>query len=178
MLRKDIRKTSPTNAGTADPAEIARFNALAEEWWKPAGAFKVVHEFNQTRVAHLARRLPILLGRDPGAARPLAGLKIIDVGSGAGLVSEPISRLGADMLGIDAAERNVRIAERHAASNGASVRYRQALPEDLADSAGSFDAVLSLEVVEHVADLPAFLAALSRLVRPGGILVIGTINRT
>jgi 2-polyprenyl-6-hydroxyphenyl methylase / 3-demethylubiquinone-9 3-methyltransferase len=177
LLRKDIRSASRP-ARTADPAEIARFNALADEWWKPDGAFKTVHAFNQAPVAHLSRRLPVLLGRDPGASSPLDGLRIIDVGCGAGLVTEPISRLGGEVIGIDAAERNVMVAERHAGASGAPVRYAHALPEDYAAAAGSFHAVLSLEVVEHVADLPAFLAALARLVAPGGILVIGTINRT
>jgi 2-polyprenyl-6-hydroxyphenyl methylase/3-demethylubiquinone-9 3-methyltransferase len=178
MLRKDVRKISPAVSGTADPAQIARFDALAEEWWKPDGAFKVIHAFNRVRVTHLSERLPILLRRDPRTAQPLAGLKIIDVGCGAGLVTEPISRLGAAVIGIDAAQQNVLVAERHARLTGARVRYRHALPEELADQGAAFDAALSLEVVEHVADLPAFLEALARLVAPGGILVIGTLNRT
>ena len=178
MLRKDVRRGSPVFSGTADPAEIARFDALAEEWWNPDGAFKTIHAFNRVRVKHLFERLPVLLQRDPRAAQPLAGMKILDVGCGAGLVTEPISRLGAAVLGIDAAERNVLVAERHARATGAPVLYRHALPEELADQGGAFDAVLSLEVVEHVADRPAFLEALVRLVAPGGILVIGTLNRT
>jgi 2-polyprenyl-6-hydroxyphenyl methylase/3-demethylubiquinone-9 3-methyltransferase len=178
MLRKDVRKVSPSASGTADPAEIARFDALAEEWWKPDGTFKVIHAFNRVRVTHLFERLPILLHRDPRTVRSLAGLKIIDVGCGAGLVTEPISRLGAAVIGIDAAERNVLVAERHARSTGASVQYRHALPEELADQGGAFDAVISLEVVEHVVNLPVFLETLARLVAPGGILVIGTLNRT
>jgi 2-polyprenyl-6-hydroxyphenyl methylase/3-demethylubiquinone-9 3-methyltransferase len=108
VLRKDIRKNLPISSATSDPDQIARFNKLAEEWWKPDGAFKMVHAFNRVRVAHLAQRLPVLLQRDPGAPRPLAGLKIIDVGCGAGLVAEPLSNLGAALLGIDAAERNAR----------------------------------------------------------------------
>jgi 2-polyprenyl-6-hydroxyphenyl methylase / 3-demethylubiquinone-9 3-methyltransferase len=176
MLRKDIRKAVPT--GTADPAEVARFEALAEEWWKPDGAFKTLHAFNRVRVEYIAARLHALFQRDPHAAQPLAGLKIIDVGCGAGLAAEPLSRLGADVLGIDAAERNVRVAERHASLSGAPVRYRHALPEDLVAQAGTFDVVLSLEVVEHVANLPAFLQALARLVAPGGCAIIATLNRT
>jgi 2-polyprenyl-6-hydroxyphenyl methylase / 3-demethylubiquinone-9 3-methyltransferase len=176
MLRKDIRKALPP--GTADPAEIARFEALAEEWWKPEGAFKTVHAFNSARVGHIAARLPVLLGRDPSGPLPLSGLRIVDVGCGAGLVAEPLSRLGADVLGIDAAERNVKVATRHAEMSGASVRYRHALPEDCIEETGAFDAVVSLEVVEHVADLPAFLRALACLVAPGGVLVVGTLNRT
>jgi 2-polyprenyl-6-hydroxyphenyl methylase/3-demethylubiquinone-9 3-methyltransferase len=178
MLRKDVKKGSPATVGTADPAEIARFDALAEEWWNPDGAFKTVHAFNRVRVGHILERLPVLLQRDPRAARPLAGLNVVDVGCGAGLVTEPISRLGADVLGIDAAERNVAVAERHALPSGAPVRYRHALPEDCADQEGTFDVVLSLEVVEHVANLPKFLEALARLVAPRGVLLIGTLNRT
>jgi 2-polyprenyl-6-hydroxyphenyl methylase / 3-demethylubiquinone-9 3-methyltransferase len=178
MLRKDVLKASPAQAGTADPQEVARFNTLAEEWWKPDGAFKVVHAFNQARVAQISERLAVLFGRDPRAANPLAGLKIIDVGCGAGLVAEPLSQLGATVLGIDAAERNVAVAGRHARMTGAPAEYRHALPENCAELAGSFDVVMSLEVIEHVADVPAFLGALARLVAPGGILLIGTINRS
>jgi len=178
VLRKDVRAGSPAAGVTADPGEIARFDALAEEWWKPDGAFRVIHAFNRVRVAHISERLPALLERGPRKAQPLAGARIIDVGCGAGLVTEPLSWLGAEVLGIDASERNVMVAKRHARLSGAPVRYRHALPEDCSDQAGSFDAVLSLEVVEHVADLPAFLEALARLVAPGGILLIGTLNRT
>jgi 2-polyprenyl-6-hydroxyphenyl methylase / 3-demethylubiquinone-9 3-methyltransferase len=177
MLRKDVRKELPST-GSVDPAEIARFNALADEWWKDNGAFKVVHDFNRVRVAHLVKRLPALLVRDPNRERPLAGMTIVDVGCGAGLVTEPISRLGATVIGIDAAERNIRVAERHAQASGAPVVYRHALAEDLVRDGQTFDVVLSLEVVEHVADLPAFLAALARLAAPDGVLVVGTINRT
>jgi 2-polyprenyl-6-hydroxyphenyl methylase / 3-demethylubiquinone-9 3-methyltransferase len=182
MLRKDIKKAMvQATAGaksTVDPAEIARFERLADEWWKPDGAFKVVHGFNRARVGHLAQRLPALCGRSAGAALPLAGLSILDVGCGAGIVTEPLSRLGGDMLGIDAAERNVLVAQRHAALSNAPVRYRHAVPEELNAEGRRFDIVLSLEVVEHVASVPAFLEALGGLVAPGGLLVIGTLNRT
>jgi 2-polyprenyl-6-hydroxyphenyl methylase/3-demethylubiquinone-9 3-methyltransferase len=178
VLRKDVKRASGPRTGSADPAELARFEALADEWWKPDGAFKVMHAFNAERVRHLSHRLPILLGRDPHASRPLAGLQILDVGCAAGLVTEPIATLGADVLGIDAVERNVAVAARHAHRTGAPVRYRHALPEEIADEGQSFDAVLSLEVVEHVADLETFLSVVARPVRRGGILVIGTINRT
>jgi 2-polyprenyl-6-hydroxyphenyl methylase/3-demethylubiquinone-9 3-methyltransferase len=175
MLRKDVRKAGP---GTAAPDEIARFNALADEWWKPGGAFKVIHAFNAVRVAHLAERLPALLPGATTAAQPLLGTRLLDVGCAAGLVTEPLSRLGAETIGIDAAERNIMVARQHAAKTGATVGYRHALPEDLAGEAERFDIVLSLEVVEHVADLQHFLETVARLVRPGGLLVIGTINRT
>ena len=178
MLRKDQMKNEPVLTGTADPAEVSRFNALADEWWKPNGAFTMVHAFNQARVTWIAERLSSLSQRDPQAPRPLEGMRIIDVGCGAGLVAEPLAKLGASVLGIDAAERNVAVAERHARQNNATVQYRHARPEDCGDLAGKFDVVMSLEVVEHVADLPAFLEQLTRLSAPGGIVLIGTINRT
>ncbi|MGJ5205903.1 bifunctional 2-polyprenyl-6-hydroxyphenol methylase/3-demethylubiquinol 3-O-methyltransferase UbiG [Bradyrhizobium sp. HKCCYLR20261] len=182
MLYKDAVK--PAFAATAegpstiDPAEIARFSRLAEEWWKPDGAFKLVHAFNAARVEYLCGRLPALVGRDPAASEPLAGLEIIDVGCGAGIVTEPLSRLGAATLGIDAAERNVLVAADHARKQGASVAYRHALAEDLLSEGARADIVLTLEVVEHVADLARFVGHVADLVRPGGLLVIGTLNRT
>jgi 2-polyprenyl-6-hydroxyphenyl methylase / 3-demethylubiquinone-9 3-methyltransferase len=179
MLRKDVLRSAPQAAvdrSTADPAEIARFDALAEEWWKPRGAFKVVHAFNAARVAYLTEQLPRWCGRSAGLPQPLSGLTMLDVGCGAGIVSEPLSRLGGDLRGIDAAERNVMVAQRHAATTKAPVTYQHALPEDLAGQ--QFDIVLSLEVVEHVANVPAFLNAVGQLVKPGGVLVIGTLNRT
>jgi 2-polyprenyl-6-hydroxyphenyl methylase/3-demethylubiquinone-9 3-methyltransferase len=177
MLRKDLKRPAFAT-GTADPTEIARFNRLAQEWWDPDGAFTVVHAFNRARVAHLAQRLPVLLGRDPAGALPLSGLKLLDAGCGAGIATEPLSRLGAATTGIDAAERNIEVARRHAETSGCDIDYRHILPEELVAEGRQFDAVLSLEVVEHVADLDAFLGALSRLVVPGGVLVIGTLNRT
>jgi 2-polyprenyl-6-hydroxyphenyl methylase/3-demethylubiquinone-9 3-methyltransferase len=182
LLRKDVKKSAIGATGrlpsTADPREIERFDRLAEEWWKPEGAFKVIHAFNKARVGHLSRRLPLLLERDPAAPLPLQGVSVLDVGCGAGLVSEPISLLGANVLAIDAAERNVMVAERHARSTGAPVRYLHALPEDLAARGRKFDVVMSLEVVEHVASVPGFLSAIGRLVAPCGLLVVGTLNRT
>jgi 2-polyprenyl-6-hydroxyphenyl methylase/3-demethylubiquinone-9 3-methyltransferase len=175
VLRKDELKTAKP---TADAAEVARFNALAEEWWKPNGAFKVVHAFNASRIAYLSQQLPALSGRCPVQAQPLAGLRLLDAGCGAGLVSEPMARLGAEVTGIDASERNVMVARHHAEQAGVAVAYRHALPEDLTADVEAFDIVLSLEVVEHVADVGAFLQAVGRLVKPGGLMVIGTLNRT
>jgi 2-polyprenyl-6-hydroxyphenyl methylase/3-demethylubiquinone-9 3-methyltransferase len=177
MLRKDLKKPSSTPS-TADPEQIARFQRLAEEWWNPEGAFTMVHAFNRARIAHLARRLPMLLGRDPDSALPLTGLNLLDAGCGAGIATEPLSLLGGNMTGIDAAERNIQVARHHAGSSGCTIEYRHVLPETLVAEGRRFDAVLSLEVVEHVADLHAFLGALSQLVALGGILVIGTLNRT
>lgn len=177
MLRKDILKSRP-GAGSADPEEIRRFDAMAEEWWKPDGAFRMVHAFNAARVGYLSRHLPSHFGRDPNTARPLEGMTLLDLGCGAGLVAEPMARLGAAVTGIDATERNVAIAARHAAAEGLAVAYRHALPEVLVAEGQRFDIVLTLEVVEHVADLDGFLASTAALVRPGGVVVVGTLNRT
>jgi len=155
-----------------------RFNRLADDWWNPEGAFTMAHAFNRARVEHLARRLPALLGRDPAGALPLTGLSLLDVGCGAGIATEPLSLLGAAMTGIDAAERNIRVARHHAERSGCDIDYRHVLPEELVAEGHRFDVVLALEVVEHVADLEAFLGALSQLVVPGGLLVVGTLNRT
>ena len=178
MLIKNVKKPAAKPIGTADPEEIARFSAVADAWWNPSGAFRLVHAFNKTRVEYLSHCLPRLLDRDPSAEQPLAGLRIIDVGCGAGIVTEPLSRFGAQITGIDATERNVEIATHHAALTHAPVRYRHILPEELvAEEETAFDIVMSLEVVEHVADLSAFLGALADLTKPGGLLVIGTLNR-
>ena len=176
MLRKDVLRSFDPSAGTADAAEVARFNSLAEEWWKPDGQFKVVHEFNAARVGVIIDRLAAAGGRN--AALPLSGLRVADIGCGAGLVSEPLARAGAEVVGIDASEKNVAIAARHADASGLAVDYRCALPEDLAKEGTQFDAVISLEVVEHVADLEVFTHTIGGLVRPGGRLIVGTLNRT
>src|SRR5262249_4526823 len=148
----------------------ARFDALAAEWWKPNGAFKLVHDFNRARVTHIAARLA---ARFPGRGtfdQPLAGIKIIDVGCGAGLVAEPLAYQGAEVLGIDASAGNIAVARHHADMVRAPVSYRHALPEECGDVSSTFDVVMSLEVVEHVANLPFFLESLVRLAAPGGII--------
>src|SRR5207244_11813952 len=138
----------------------------------------VIQAFNDARVAYLSALIPRHFGRDPQAPLPLAGLTLADIGCAAGLVTEPLARHGATMTAIDAAERNIAIAGMHAQKAGLAIDYRHALPEDLVAEGATFDVVLSLEVVEHVANVPAFLDALAALVKPGGLLVIGTLNRT
>ncbi len=178
MLRKDIVRPLEEGRRTASECEIAKFDALALEWWKPDGKFKTVHAFNAVRVDYIGRLLTNHLGSADRADAPLNGVRILDAGCGAGLVSEPVARLGAEVTGIDASAHNIAIARRHALSSGLEINYHCATPEELSASQEPFDAVLSLEVVEHVADLPAFLTATASLVRPGGLLVIGTLNRT
>ncbi len=182
MLYKDQKKVafkkSSANATTMDEGEISRFNRLAEEWWKPKGAFKVVHAFNAARIEKLSNDLPTLMGRDNRAHQPLAGLTLLDVGCGAGIVSEPISRLGAQVTAIDASERSILVAKQHAEKSGVAIDYQNLLPEDIASTGQTFNIVMSLEVIEHVANPDVFLNILASLVKPGGVLVIGTINRT
>lgn len=163
---------------TADAREVARFAAIAAEWWDESGKFKPLHLLQPPRLAFLKEHLCRHFDRDPDATAPLAGLRILDAGCGGGLVSEPLARLGASVVGIDAADESIGVARAHAEMTGLTIDYRQALPEDLADGGETFDAVVALEIVEHVADLDAFLGALAALTRPGGAVALSTLNRT
>lgn len=163
---------------TVDPAEIEKFRRMAEEWWDPRGKFRPLHRFNPVRLQFLKDRLCRHFGRDKLADKPLAALRLLDIGSGGGLVAEPLTRLGAEVVGIDATARNVEVARLHAAEGGLSIDYRHAAAEELAAAGEVFDAVLALEIVEHVASLEAFIDASARLTSPGGLLVVATLNRT
>lgn len=165
-------------ANTADPEEVARFAAIAEEWWDPAGKFRPLHQLAPVRMAFIRDHLVAHFGLDDTLAAPLKGLRILDVGCGGGLVSEPLARLGATVTAIDAAAENIEIARLHAAEAGLDIDFRCARPEDLAREGLAFDVVVSLEVVEHVADLDAFMRAIAAMVQPGGAMVLSTINRT
>ncbi len=177
MAKRQPTANSARHA-SIDPEEVAKFSALAEEWWDPAGKFRPLHKLNPTRLGFIRDRAAARFGRDPGAERPLAGLSLLDIGCGGGLLAEPLSRLGAKVTGIDASARNVNIATLHAAQSGLEIDYRHATAEDLAAASEAFDLVLNMEVVEHVADLGAFLAASAALVKPGGAMVVATLNRT
>jgi 2-polyprenyl-6-hydroxyphenyl methylase/3-demethylubiquinone-9 3-methyltransferase len=170
-----IRRPSP---GTAAPDEVARFGALADEWWDGDGKFRPLHRINPTRIAFIRDRVAGHFGRDPLGPEPLTGLEVLDIGCGGGLLSEPMRRLGARVTGIDAGEEAVRVAALHAEQSGLDIEYRSVLPEALAADGRTFDAVLNLEVIEHVADVGAFLAACCAMVKPGGIMVLATLNRT
>lgn len=163
---------------TVDEAEAAKFAAMAEEWWDPDGRFRPLHKFNPVRLAFVRDRICARFGRDPHGDRPLAGLTVADIGCGGGLLSEPLARLGATVTGIDALERNVRIAASHAETMGVAIDYRVDTVEDMAARGESYDVVLNMEVVEHVADLDLFLKSSAALVKPGGVMVIATLNRT
>ena len=163
---------------TIDQSEVDRFSALAAEWWNPHGKFKPLHKFNPVRLGYIRDRAAETFGRDPKAPRPLEGLRLLDIGCGGGLLSEPMARMGADVVGADASEKNIRIAETHAAGSGVSVDYRAVTAEALADAGETFDIVLNMEVVEHVSDVDFFLSTCASMVRPGGMMVVATINRT
>jgi len=163
---------------SVDAAEIARFSALAEEWWDPLGQFRPLHRLNPLRLAYVRDRAAAHFGLDPKAGRPLAGLSLLDIGCGGGLLCEPLARLGGRVTGIDASERNIAIARAHAALSELAVDYRTTTAEELAREGRHFDIVLTMEVVEHVADVRSFLDAALALLAPQGMMVIATINRT
>lgn len=165
-------------ARTVDPAEVERFSRMAAEWWDPKGKFKPLHKFNPVRLAVLKREICLHFGRDLRAMDALKGLRILDIGCGGGLVSEPLARLGATVVGVDPSTTNVEVARLHAEQSGLAVDYRAATAEDLAAAGESFDVVLALEVVEHVADVPAFLEITAGMLRLGGLMAVATINRT
>ena len=164
-------------ASTVDPAEVAKFEAMAAEWWDPNGKFKPLHMLNPCRLDYIVTQIAAEFGRDPAADRPFAGLRLLDIGCGGGLLSEPMARLGAEVVGADAAERNIPVARVHAAQSGLAIDYRHTTAEALAGAGERFDVVLNMEVVEHVADPAAYLAACQRLLKPGGLMVCSTINR-
>ncbi|WP_372398036.1 bifunctional 2-polyprenyl-6-hydroxyphenol methylase/3-demethylubiquinol 3-O-methyltransferase UbiG [Azospirillum sp. HJ39] len=170
--------TAPAAGGTVDPEDVARFSAIAAEWWDPAGKFKPLHRLNPLRLAYIRDSICKRLGRDPLAPNPLAGLRVVDIGCGGGLLAEPMARMGASVVGVDASERNVHTAAAHAAGTGTEVDYRATTAEALAASGEKFDVVLAMEVIEHVADVTLFVKSLSELLAPGGVLFLATLNRT
>ncbi|WP_411037390.1 bifunctional 2-polyprenyl-6-hydroxyphenol methylase/3-demethylubiquinol 3-O-methyltransferase UbiG [Shinella sp. BYT-45] len=163
---------------TIDQAEVDRFSAMAAEWWDPTGKFRPLHKFNPVRLAYIRDLVCAQFGRDPKSHRPLESLRILDIGCGGGLLSEPIARMGADVLGADASEKNIGIAKAHAAGSGVPVDYRAVTAETLAQAGETFDVVLNMEVVEHVSDVDFFLTTCASMVRPGGVMFVATINRT
>ena len=165
-------------SSTADRDEIARFSALAKSWWDPNGPMAPLHELNPARLAYIRDRIAGHFDRNPKGSAALKGLTVLDIGCAGGLLCEPLTRLGAKLTGIDAAEENIEVAKRHAGDMRLAIDYRHAAPEDLIGGGETFDVVLALEVVEHVTDVQAFLDAAAALVKPGGILIASTLNRT
>jgi 2-polyprenyl-6-hydroxyphenyl methylase/3-demethylubiquinone-9 3-methyltransferase len=161
-----------------DEEEIARFGRIGEGWWDADGPMRALHRFNPSRLAYLRDLFIAHFGRKGPGNRALSGLRILDIGCGGGLLSEPLARLGAEVTGIDPAPGNVAVARAHAEAEGLVIDYRGVPAEMLAGSAIDFDAVLAMEVVEHVRNVPAFVETAAALVRPGGLLVAATLNRT
>lgn len=162
---------------TIDPAEIAKFEAMAAEWWDPNGKFKPLHMLNPCRLDYITNQIAAEFDRDLTAPNSFAGLRILDIGCGGGLLSEPMARLGATVVGADAAPRNIPVAQVHAAQSGLQIDYRHTTAEDMAAAGEQFDAVLNMEVVEHVSDPLAYLTACHDLLKPGGLMVCSTLNR-
>ena len=163
---------------TIDAGEVERFSALAAEWWNPNGKFRPLHKFNPVRLAYIRDQIATRFGRDPRAAQPFEGLRILDIGCGGGLLCEPMARLGAEVVGADASSTNIEVAKLHAAEAGVTVYYRATTAEDLAAAGEKFDVVLNMEVVEHVVDIDLFVGKCGEMVKPGGIMFVATINRT
>ena len=162
---------------TIDPAEVAKFEAMAAEWWDTEGKFKPLHLMNPCRLDYITSQITAEFDRDLTQALPFAGLRILDIGCGGGLLSEPMARLGAEVVGADAAPRNIPVAQIHAAQSGLSIDYRHTTAEAMAEAGAQFDVVLNMEVVEHVADPLGYLTACQQLLRPGGLMICSTLNR-
>jgi 2-polyprenyl-6-hydroxyphenyl methylase / 3-demethylubiquinone-9 3-methyltransferase len=171
--------TPPRSASsTVDEREVARFAALAAEWWNPGGRMGMLHKLNPTRLAYIRDAACRHFDRDAKARKCLDGLRILDIGCGAGILCEPLRRLGAAVLGADPAEANIAAARVHAEAGGLAVDYRATTAEALAETGERFDVVLAMEVVEHVADLAVFVRCCAGMVAPGGLMVTATLNRT
>lgn len=172
--------SSPDAARSSiDPAEVERFSRIAAEWWDPRGKFAPLHRFNPVRLAFIRDQALYRFRRDASARRPFEGLRLLDIGCGGGLLSEPMTRLGFQVTGVDASERNIGTASAHAAEQGLSIDYRTSTAEALV-AAGEplFDVILNMEVIEHVADPGEYLRSCARLLKPGGLMIVATLNRT
>jgi 2-polyprenyl-6-hydroxyphenyl methylase/3-demethylubiquinone-9 3-methyltransferase len=165
-------------AGSVDQDEVARFSRLAAQWWDARGPMAALHKFNPVRLTYIRDRAAEHFGRDPARLDSLAGLRVLDIGCGGGILSEPLARLGARVVGADPSESNIAVAKRHAERAGLSIDYRAGAAEALAQSGETFDVVLAMEVVEHVVDLGLFIELAAGLVAPRGLLLVATLNRT
>jgi 2-polyprenyl-6-hydroxyphenyl methylase/3-demethylubiquinone-9 3-methyltransferase len=167
-----------THASTIDEAEVARFSRISDQWWDPRGPMAALHKFNPVRLAYIRDRAAAHFGRDPKRLDSLAGLRILDIGCGGGILAEPLARLGAAVVGIDPSDRNITVARHHAEQSGLAIDYRDTSAESLAEAGETFDVVLAMEVVEHVTDVGLFLGVAAEMVKPGGLLFVATLNRT
>ena len=164
-------------ASTVDPAEVAKFEAMAAEWWNPTGKFKPLHLMNPCRLDYITSQIASEFDKDLSSPMPFTGLRILDIGCGGGLLSEPMARLGATVVGADPAARNIPVAQLHAEQSGLTIDYRLTTAENLAEAGEQFDVVLNMEVVEHVPDPLSFLTACHTLLKPGGLMICSTLNR-
>ncbi len=169
---------SDVPASSLDADEVAKFSAIADEWWDPAGKFAPLHKFNPIRLGLIRDNAAAHFGRDPRAVRCFEGLSLLDIGCGGGLLAEPMARLGFSVTGVDPSERNVAVAGTHATKSGLDIAYRCTTAETLAAEGKVFDVILNMEIVEHVADLRSYLRACASLLKPGGLMFVATINRT
>ncbi len=164
---------------SVDPAEVEKFSRIAAQWWDPKGKFAPLHRFNPVRLGFIRDQAAARFDRNAHAPAPFEGMRLLDIGCGGGLLSEPMRRLGFEVTGIDASAKNIGVASAHAAEQGLEIAYRNITVEELlAAGEGSFDVILNMEVVEHVSDPGRFLCDASRLLKPGGLMVVATMNRT
>ncbi len=170
--------TTAVGATTVDASEVEKFSAIAAEWWNPKGKFGILHKFNPVRLDYLRGHIVRHFALSERERRPFEGLSLLDIGCGGGLLCEPMARLGADVTGIDPADKNIKTASVHADEQGLNITYRAMTAEDLAEEGRQFDIVLNMEVVEHVADVDLFMATSASLVKPGGLMFVATLNRT
>jgi len=171
-----MRQQSHSN--TVDQDEVARFSRIAGQWWDVRGPMAALHKFNPVRLAYIRDRSAAHFGRDPNRLDSLAGLRMLDIGCGGGILSEPLARLGASVVGADPSESNITVAQHHAAQSRLPIDYRNVSAEAMASAGEKFDIVLAMEVVEHVADLGLFVQIAAEMVKPGGLLFVATLNRT
>jgi 2-polyprenyl-6-hydroxyphenyl methylase/3-demethylubiquinone-9 3-methyltransferase len=170
--------SATTPRSSIDPAEVERFSALAAEWWNPDGKFGVLHKFNPVRLDYIREQVTARLRIDPNQREPFKGLRFLDIGCGGGLLCEPMARLGAEVVGVDASEKNIKTASVHAEEQGLEIDYRASTAEDLAAAGEKFDVILNMEVIEHVADPADFAKTCAGMVKPGGLMFVATLNRT
>ncbi|MEI2387357.1 bifunctional 2-polyprenyl-6-hydroxyphenol methylase/3-demethylubiquinol 3-O-methyltransferase UbiG [Breoghania sp. JC706] len=167
-----------TTKTTVDEAEVARFSAMADDWWDPTGKFRPLHKFSPVRLSYIKEHVSAHFGRKSDDPTAFKGLRFLDIGCGGGLLCEPMTRLGAEVVGVDPSPVNIKVASLHAERSGLEIDYRSTTAEELAASGERFDVVLNMEVVEHVSDVPTYLASCAELVKPGGLMFVATINRT
>lgn len=177
MSTAPVSTPDAKGVNTVDAGEVAKFEAMAAEWWDLEGKFKPLHMLNPTRLDYITQQIAAEFGRDLTAEAPFAGLRILDIGCGGGLLAEPMARLGADVVGADAAERNIPVAQVHAQQSGLEIDYRFTTAEAMAEAGEQFDVVLNMEVVEHVADPQEFLTACQQLLKVDGLMICSTLNR-